>query len=87
MQIRALVITTKHPIKGVGEVVKLGSSTWINECCLELQKKKKDFSKTKSPDPLLFKFGDVQNIVPLNDVEKKESPKDLAQNFTYAMFK
>ncbi|KAF9626135.1 hypothetical protein IFM89_031262 [Coptis chinensis] len=26
------------------------------------------------------------NIVPLNDAEKKESPKDLAQNFTCAMF-
>ncbi|KAF9612509.1 hypothetical protein IFM89_000431 [Coptis chinensis] len=48
MQIRALVITTKHPIKRVGEVVKLGNSTWINECCLELQKKKKDVSKTKT---------------------------------------
>ncbi|KAF9614073.1 hypothetical protein IFM89_014873 [Coptis chinensis] len=26
------------------------SSTWINECCLELQKKKKDVSKTKAYD-------------------------------------
>ncbi|KAF9599355.1 hypothetical protein IFM89_036812 [Coptis chinensis] len=29
---------------------------------------------------------ETMNIVPLNDAEKKESPEDLAQNFTCAMF-
>ncbi|KAF9589107.1 hypothetical protein IFM89_019157 [Coptis chinensis] len=29
---------------------------------------------------------ETMNIVPLNNAEKKESPKDLAQNFTCAMF-